>query len=387
MAQKLWEKSVQVNKDIERFTVGRDREMDLYLAKHDVVGSMAHITMLESIGLLTKEELALLLEELKNIYAAAEKGEFVIEEGVEDVHSQVELMLTRKLGDIGKKIHSGRSRNDQVLLDLKLFTRAQIKEIAEAVEQLFHVLICQSERFKDVLMPTTRLLGFDSLNYNVVYAQMGRGKMERNVAFALASIAGTISKLAFDACMFNSQNFGFVKLPDDCTTGSSIMPHKKNPDVFELTRAKCNKLQSLPQQIMMITNNLPSGYFRDLQIIKEVFLPAFQELKDCLQMTTYIMNEIKVNEHILDDDKYLLIFSVEEVNRLAREGMPFRDAYKKVGLDIEAGNFSHSKQVHHTHEGSIGNLCNDEISALMQEVVDGFNFHGMEVAEKALLGR
>ena len=429
MAQKLWEKSVQVNKDIERFTVGRDREMDLYLAKHDVVGSMAHITMLESIGLLTKEELALLLEELKNIYAAAEKGEFVIEEGVEDVHSQVELMLTRKLGDIGKKIHSGRSRNDQVLLDLKLFTRAQIKEIAEAVEQLFHVLICQSERFKDVLMPgythlqiampssfglwfgayaeslvddmlflqaafkmcnrnplgsaagygssfplnrtmTTRLLGFDSLNYNVVYAQMGRGKMERNVAFALASIAGTISKLAFDACMFNSQNFGFVKLPDDCTTGSSIMPHKKNPDVFELTRAKCNKLQSLPQQIMM-----------------EVFLPAFQELKDCLQMTTYIMNEIKVNEHILDDDKYLLIFSVEEVNRLAREGMPFRDAYKKVGLDIEAGNFSHSKQVHHTHEGSIGNLCNDEISALMQEVVDGFNFHGMEVAEKTLLGR
>jgi argininosuccinate lyase (EC 4.3.2.1) len=234
---------------------------------------------------------------------------------------------------------------------------------------------------------TTDLLGFDSMNYNVVYAQMGRGKMERNVAFALATIAGTISKLAFDACMFNSQNFGFVKLPDDCTTGSSIMPHKKNPDVFELTRAKCNKLQSLPQQIMMIANNLPSGYFRDLQIIKEVFLPAFQELKDCLQMTTYIMNEIKVNEHILDDDKYLLIFSVEEVNRLAREGMPFRDAYKKVGLDIEAGKFSHTKEVHHTHEGSIGNLCNAEISALMQQVIDGFNFCGMEKAEKALLGR
>ena len=436
MAQKLWEKSVQVNKDIERFTVGRDREMDLYLAKHDVLGSMAHITMLESIGLLTKDELSLLLAELKNIYAAAENGEFVIEEGVEDVHSQVELMLTRKLGDVGKKIHSGRSRNDQVLLDLKL----------EAVEQLFHVLIMQSERYKNVLMPgythlqiampssfglwfgayaeslvddmlflqaafkmcnrnplgsaagygssfplnrtmTTRLLGFDSLNYNVVYAQMGRGKMERNVAFALASIAGTISKLAFDACMFNSQNFGFVKLPDECTTGSSIMPHKKNPDVFELTRAKCNKLQSLPQQIMMIANNLPSGYFRDLQIIKEVFLPAFQELKDCLQMTTYIMNEIKVNEHILDDDKYLLIFSVEEVNRLAREGMPFRDAYKKVGLDIEAGKFSHGKEVHHTHEGSIGNLCNDEISGLMRKVVDGFNFETMEQAEKVLLGR
>lgn len=444
MAQKLWEKSVQVNKDIERFTVGRDREMDLYLAKHDVLGSMAHITMLESIGLLTKEELRQLLAELKEIYAMAERGEFVIEEGVEDVHSQVELMLTRNLGDIGKKIHSGRSRNDQVLLDLKLFTRAEIKEVAEAVEQLFHVLVMQSERYKDVLMPgythlqiampssfglwfgayaeslvddmmflqaafkmcnrnplgsaagygssfplnrtmTTRLLGFDSLNYNVVYAQMGRGKMERNVAFALASVAGTISKLAFDACMFNSQNFGFVKLPDDCTTGSSIMPHKKNPDVFELTRAKCNKLQSLPQQIMMIANNLPSGYFRDLQIIKEVFLPAFQELKDCLQMTTYIMNEIKVNEHILDDDKYLLIFSVEEVNRLAREGMPFRDAYKKVGLDIEAGNFSHSKEVHHTHEGSIGNLCNDEVSALMQKVVDGFNFETMQAAEKELL--
>ena len=437
---------MEVNKDIERFTVGKDREMDLYLAKHDVLGSMAHITMLESIGLLTKEELALLLTELKNIYTTAERGKFVIEEGVEDVHSQVELMLTRKLGDVGKKIHSGRSRNDQVLLDLKLFTRSQIKEIAEAVELLFDVLIRQSERYKEVLMPgythlqiampssfglwfgayaeslvddmlflqaafkmcnrnplgsaagygssfplnrtmTTRLLGFDSLNYNVVYAQMGRGKMERNVAFALASIAGTLSKLAYDACLFNSQNFGFVKLPDECTTGSSIMPHKKNPDVFELTRAKCNKIQSLPQQIMMIANNLPSGYFRDLQIIKEVFLPAFQELKECLQMTTYIMNEIKVNEHILDDDKYLYIFSVEEVNRLAREGMPFRDAYKKVGLDIEAGHFTHSKEVHHTHEGSIGNLCNDRIETLMKEVISGFNFHRMEAAEKALWGR
>jgi argininosuccinate lyase len=446
MAQKLWEKSVQVNQEIERFTVGLDREMDLYLAKHDVLGSMAHITMLESIGLLTSNELASLLEELKNIYSMAERGEFVIEEGVEDVHSQVELMLTRKLGDVGKKIHSGRSRNDQVLLDLKLFTRSQLKEIAEDVEQLFNALIQQSEHYKNVLMPgythlqiampssfglwfgayaeslvddmlflqaafklcnrnplgsaagygssfplnrtmTTELLGFDSMNYNVVYAQMGRGKMERNVAFALASIAGTISKLAFDACMFNSQNFGFVKLPDECTTGSSIMPHKKNPDVFELTRAKCNKLQSLPQQIMMIANNLPSGYFRDLQIIKEVFLPAFQELKDCLQMTTYIINKIKVNEEILNDDKYLYIFSVEEVNRLAREGMPFRDAYKKVGLDIEAGKFTHNKQVSHTHEGSIGNLCNEQITALMQQVVKGFNFSNMIAAEKALLGR
>ena len=446
MAQKLWEKSVQVNKDIERFTVGRDRELDLYLAKYDVLGSMAHITMLQSIGLLSADELRMLLAELKDIYAQAERGEFVIEEGVEDVHSQVELMLTRRLGDVGKKIHSGRSRNDQVLLDLKLFTRAEIKDVATEVERLFAELIAQSERYKDVLMPgythlqiampssfglwfgayaeslvddmlflqaafkmcnrnplgsaagygssfpldrtmTTRLLGFDSLDYNVVYAQMGRGKMERNVAFALATIAGTLSKLAFDACLFNSQNFGFVKLPDDCTTGSSIMPHKKNPDVFELTRAKCNKIQSLPQQIMMIANNLPSGYFRDLQIIKEVFLPAFQELKDCLRMTTYIISEIKVNENILDDGRYDLIFSVEEVNRLARAGMPFRDAYKKVGLDIEAGRFSHPKAVHHTHEGSIGNLCNDKIEALMQQVVDGFGFVGMEAAEKSLLGR
>lgn len=446
MVQKLWEKSVQVNEKIDTFTVGRDREMDLYLAKYDVLGSMAHITMLESIGLLEASELEVLLEELRNIYALAEKGEFVIEEGIEDVHSQVELMLTRKLGDVGKKIHSGRSRNDQVLVDLKLFTRAQLRELADEVLDLFHVLIAQSNRYKDVLMPgythlqiampssfglwfgayaeslvddmmflqaaykmcnrnplgsaagygssfpldremTTRLLGFDSMNYNVVYAQMGRGKMERNVAFAMASIAGTLSKMAFDACMFSSQNFGFVKLPDECTTGSSIMPHKKNPDVFELTRAKCNKIQALPQQIMMIMNNLPSGYFRDLQIIKEVFLPAFEELKDCLQMATYIMDKLYVNEHILDDDKYLYIFSVEEVNRLASEGMPFRDAYKKVGLDIEAGKFTHNKQVHHTHAGSIGNLCNDRIEALMDNVVKDFNFAGVLEAEKNLLKR
>lgn len=446
MAQKLWEKSVQVNEEIDRFTVGHDREMDLYLAKHDVLGSMAHITMLESIGLLTSDELAILLEELKNIYTTIEKGDFVIEDGIEDVHSQVELMLTRKLGDVGKKIHSGRSRNDQVLVDLKLFTREQIKQVAEATEDLFHVLISQSNKYKDVLMPgythlqiampssfglwfgayaesladdmlflqsaykicnrnplgsaagygssfpldremTTCLLGFDSMNYNVVYAQMGRGKMERNVAFALASIAGTVSKMAFDACMFSSQNFGFVKLPDECTTGSSIMPHKKNPDVFELTRAKCNKLQALPQQIMMIMNNLPSGYFRDLQIIKEVFLPAFSELKDCLHMAAYIMNRLKVNEHILDDDKYLYIFSVEEVNRLASAGMPFRDAYKKVGLDIEAGKFTSDKLVHHTHAGSIGCLCNDKIEELMSQAVAGFGFEKAEKAEKALLGR
>jgi len=444
MAQKLWEKNVQVDKEVETFTVGKDREMDLYLAKYDVLGSMAHITMLESIGLLAKEELTVLLAELKNIYAVADRGEFVIEEGVEDVHSQVELMLTRRLGDIGKKIHSGRSRNDQVLLDLKLYTRAQIRELVELTNGLFEVLFSQSNRYKEVLMPgythlqiampssfglwfgayaesladdlqmmqaaykvcnrnplgsaagygssfplnrqmTTDLLGFDSMDYNVVYAQMGRGKMERTVAFAMAGIAATLSKLAFDACMFNSQNFGFIKLPDQFTTGSSIMPHKKNPDVFELTRAKCNKIQGLPQQITLICNNLPSGYFRDLQIIKEVFLPAFDELKDCIRMVTHMMREVKVNDHILEDDKYALLFSVEEVNRLVLEGVPFRDAYKQVGLNIEAGKFTPNKAVSHTHEGSIGNLCNDSISALMQNIIDGFSFSKINEAEKELL--
>ena len=446
MASKLWEKNTEVNQEIEKFTVGRDRELDLYLARYDVLGSMAHITMLESIGLLGKDELPVLLEELRRIHADIEAGRFIIEEGVEDVHSQVELLLTRKLGDVGKKIHSGRSRNDQVLVDLKLFTRAQLQDIAEEVRVLFEELHAQSERYKGVLMPgythlqvampssfglwfgayaeslvddllflqaaykmtnrnplgsaagygssfplnrtlTTELLGFDSMNYNVVYAQMGRGKMERNVAFALAGIAGTLSKLAFDACLFNSQNFGFVKLPDNCTTGSSIMPHKKNPDVFELTRAKCNKIQALPQQIILIMNNLPCGYFRDLQIIKEVFLPAFEELKDCLRMAAYIINKIQVNEHILDDPKYDNMFSVEEVNRLATGGMPFRDAYKKVGLDIEAGNFTPDKRVHHTHEGSIGNLCNDKIHELMEQVWSGFNFARTREAENRLLGR
>ena len=444
MADKLWTKNVQMTSEIEKFTVGKDREMDMYLAKYDVLGSMAHITMLESIGLLTADELKILLHELGHIYESAENGQFVIEEGVEDVHSQVELMLTRKLGDVGKKIHSGRSRNDQVLVDLKLFIRDRLKEIASLVVSLFEELIAQSENYKNVLLPgythlqvampssfglwfgayaeslvddmqyllaawkmtnrnplgsaagygssfpldrqkTTDLLGFDSMDYNVVYAQMGRGKTERNVAFSMATIAGTISKLAFDACMFNSQNFGFVKLPDNCTTGSSIMPHKKNPDVFELTRAKCNKIQALPSTIMMIMNNLPSGYFRDLQIIKEVFLPAFDDLKDCLQMTAYIINRMKVNEHILDNPIYDNMFSVEEVNRLAREGTPFRDAYKKVGLDIEAGNFTPDKNIHHTHEGSIGNLCNDKISRLMDEVVAGFNFSRMETAVDSLL--
>jgi len=444
MASKLWEKDFEINSEIERFTVGRDREMDLYLAPYDVLGSMAHITMLESIGLLTSEELKLLLGALREIYDLCQRGEFVIEEGVEDVHSQVELMLTRRLGDMGKKIHSGRSRNDQVLVDLKLFTRKQLKDVAEAVKDLFEQLIAKSEQYKEVLMPgythlqvampssfglwfgayaesladdmlflqaayrmtnrnplgsaagygssfpldrsmTTRLLGFDSMDYNVVYAQMGRGKMERNVAFAMATIAGTVAKMAFDACLFNSQNFSFVRLPKECTTGSSIMPHKKNPDVFELIRAKCNKLQALPQQVTLIMNNLPCGYFRDLQIIKEVFLPAFEELNDCLQMAAYIINRIEVNEHILDNPLYDPIFSVEEVNRLAAAGMPFRDAYKKVGLDIEAGRFVPDKQIHHTHEGSIGNLCNDHIAQMMQQTLDGFHFERMTEAEKALL--
>lgn len=440
---KLWDKGFSTAQEIERFTVGRDREMDLYLAESDVMGSMAHITMLESIGLLTSDELKTLLHELRAIRKEILEGQFTIEEGVEDVHSQIELMLTRRLGDMGKKIHSGRSRNDQVLVDLKLFTRRQLQLVAEDVRTLFGELQAQSERYKQVLMPgythlqvampssfglwfgayaeslvddmmflqaafrmanrnplgsaagygssfplnrtmTTQLLGFESMDYNVVYAQMGRGKMERNVAFALASVAGTLSKLAFDACLFNSQNFAFVKLPDECTTGSSIMPHKKNPDVFELTRAKCNKIQALPQQIMLIMNNLPSGYFRDLQIIKEVFLPCFQELRDCLSMVTYIIQRIKVNEHILDDPRYDLMFSVEEVNRLATEGMPFRDAYKKVGMDIQAGHFKPHKEVHHTHEGSIGNLCNEEIRALMDEVWNGFHFEQIEEAERQL---
>ena len=446
MAQKLWEKNFEVNAEIERFTVGRDREMDLYLAKYDVLGSMAHITMLESIGLLGKDELPLLLAELRNIYQQAEKGEFVIEDGIEDVHSQVELMLTRKLGDMGKKIHSGRSRNDQVLVDLKLFTRQELRETVESVKLLFDELIAKSEQYKNVLMPgythlqiampssfglwfgayaesltddmlflqaaykmtnrnplgsaagygssfplnrqmTTDLLGFESMDYNVVYAQMGRGKMERNVAFALATVAGTLAKMAFDACLFNSQNFSFIKLPKECTTGSSIMPHKKNPDVFELIRAKANKIQSLPQQVMLIMNNLPVGYFRDLQIIKEVFLPAFGELKDCLQMAAYIINKMSVNEHILDNPMYDPMFSVEEVNRLAAHGTPFRDAYKQVGLEIEEGTFKADRHIHHTHEGSIGNLCNDKIQQLMQQNLDGFGFLRVEEAEKKLLAR
>ncbi|MBR4782750.1 MAG: argininosuccinate lyase [Bacteroidaceae bacterium] len=445
MANKLWEKSVEVNKEIDYFTVGKDRELDLCLAKYDVMGSMAHITMLESIGLLSKDELAKLLDEMRKIYKLAEDGEFKIENDVEDVHSQVELMLTRRLGDIGKKIHSGRSRNDQVLVDLKLFTRDRMMHIVEKVKTLFDELQKQSERYKGVLMPgythmqvampssfglwfgayaesltddmlflqaaykmanrnplgsaagygssfplnrtmTTELLGFNSMNYNVVYAQMGRGKTERNVASALAGVAGTLAKMAYDACLFNSQNFGFVRLPAECTTGSSIMPHKKNPDVFEVMRAKCNKLQGLPAQILLIMNNLPSGYFRDLQVIKELFVPAFSELEDCLDMAAYIVNRMEVNEHILDDQRYDAMFSVEEVNRRVVKGIPFRDAYKQVGLEIEAGNFVPDKKINHTHEGSIGNLCTTEVGALMKQIISGFGFDKTLAAERKLIG-
>lgn len=446
MALKLWEKNVKVDHDVETYTVGRDREMDLYLAPFDILGSIAHITMLETIGLLTADELSILTKELRDIYAIAERGEFVIEDGIEDVHSQVELMLTRRLGDVGKKIHSGRSRNDQVLVDLKLFIRSRIEELTKAVERLFNTLIEQSDRYRDIIMPgythlqvampssfglwfgayaesladdltvlraayeianrnplgsaagygssfplnremTTKLLGFESMAYNVVYAQMGRGKTERIVSQAIAGIAATISKLAFDACMFNSQNFGFIKLPDEYTTGSSIMPHKKNPDVFELTRAKCNKLQALPYEITLITNNLPSGYFRDLQLIKENFLPAFDSIISVLDMVNAMLSQIKVNTRIIEDKRYALMFSVEEVNRLAREGIPFRDAYKQVGLAIERGEFTPSATLNHTHEGSIGNLCNDRIKAMFEHTLSQFDFSVYHTAFNNLLGR
>jgi len=436
---KLWQKNSQVDQAVEKFTVGKDREMDLYLAKADVLGSIAHITMLESIGLLTSEELQKLTAELRNIYLLTDSGQFIIEEGVEDVHSQVELMLTRALGDVGKKIHSGRSRNDQVLLDIKLFTRDAIQDLVKKVSELIDVLIAQSNQYKDILLPgythlqvampssfglwfgayaesltddlqlllaaykvcnrnplgsaagygssfplnrqmTTDLLGFDSMNYNVVYAQMGRGKLERTVGFALAGIAATLSKLAYDACLYNSQNFGFIKLPDEFTTGSSIMPHKKNPDVFELTRAKCNLIQSIPQQITLITNNLPSGYFRDLQITKEVFLPAFGELSDCIDLVSLMMQSVTVKENILEEEKYALLFSVEKVNELVLQGVPFRDAYKQIGLEIEAGNFTPDKQVNHTHEGSIGNLCNDKIKELKENIIQDFVFERVNQA-------
>jgi len=441
---KLWDKGTAVNELIEKFTVGKDRELDLYLAKYDVLGSIAHAKMLKSINLLTENELADLQTELVNIYHVIETGQFQIEDGVEDVHSQVELMLTQKLGDTGKKIHSGRSRNDQVLLDLKLFTRSEIQKLVGSVSELFDKLMAKAEANKQTLMPgythlqvampssfglwfsayaeslvddlvllqaaykitnqnplgsaagygssfpldrqmTTDLLGFESMNYNVIYAQMGRGKMEKAVAFALSSIAATISKFAFDVCLFMSQNFGFVALPDELTTGSSIMPHKKNPDVFELVRSHCNKIQAIPYQISLMTNNLPSGYFRDLQILKEVFLPSFQELQDCISIAGFAIDQMRVAANLLADDRYKYVFSVEDVNKLVQQGVPFRDAYKKVGGQINSGTYEPSREIHHTHAGSLGNLCLEQISGKMDTVVEGYEFQQIETAYASLL--
>lgn len=441
---KLWQKGIDVNKKIEEFTVGRDRELDLMLASYDVLGSLAHCAMLAKIGLLTEDELEEIRIELKLIYAGIEKGDFIIEEGIEDVHSQIELMLTQKIGDTGKKIHSARSRNDQVLVDLKLFSRAGILAVVDGVEKLFNTLITLSNTHKDKLLPgythlqvampssfglwfgayaeslsddllilqsafrianqnplgsaagygssfpidrqmTTDLLGFERMNYNVVYAQMGRGKMERIVASALASVAATLSRMAYDACLFMSQNFGFISLPEELTTGSSIMPHKKNPDVFELLRAKCNKLQALPQEIGMVANNLPSGYFRDMQIIKESFLESFDTLLDCLGIANFAMENISVKDGLLEDEKYKYVYSVEEVNREVLKGVPFREAYKLVGHKINQGDFDPDKNLEHTHEGSLGNLCNEKISNKFQEILAGFQKEKVLEAEKKLL--
>lgn len=441
---KLWDKGTPVNKAIEEFTIGNDRELDVHLATHDILGSMAHVTMLGSVGLIEKEELPVLLKELKKLYKIAATGDFKIADGIEDVHSQVEFLLTQTLGGLGKKIHSGRSRNDQVLLDLKLFTRDAIQEIAESTSELIDILLKRAEENKDILMPgythlqvampssfglwfsayaesfcddlellqsaykitnqnplgsaagygssfplnrqmTTDLLGFENMNYNVVYAQMGRGKVEKIVSFALANLAATLSKLAYDVCLFMSQNFNFVSLPPEFTTGSSIMPHKKNPDVFELTRARCNKLQGVPTQISLIINNLPSGYFRDLQMVKEVFLPSFKELNDCLNIAGLALKNMRVNKNILDDDKYNYLFSVEEVNKLVLQGIPFRDAYRQIGNQIENETFKPEKNVNHTHEGSIGNLCLESISKKKENTLKGFNFLKPEQAKLQLL--
>jgi argininosuccinate lyase len=441
---KLWQKDKNVNKEIEKFTVGKDRELDMHLAEFDIQGSLAHIEMLESIQLLAKEELPVLQKELKNIYKEIKEGKFKIEDGVEDVHSQVEMLLTQRLGDVGKKIHSGRSRNDQVLLDLKLFTRSAIKETVQNTKQLFDLLILQSEKYKDHLLPgythlqiampssfglwfgayaesladdmqmmlaaykianknplgsaagygssfplnrtmTTELLGFDQMNYNVVYAQMGRGKTEKNVSAALSSIASTLAKMSMDVCLYMNQNFGFISFPEELTTGSSIMPHKKNPDVFELIRAKCNKIQSLPNEISLMTNNLPSGYHRDLQIIKESFIPAFDELNSCLVIMEFALQSIVIKEQILGDQKYKYLFSVEVVNQMVRDGVPFREAYKKVGKLIEGNEFEAPDQINHTHEGSIGNLHNDSITKEMESILKEFKFEKFEAKIKKLL--
>ena len=430
--KKLWQKNTLSREDIGKFTVGQDRELDLLLAKHDVVGSLAHIKMLESIGLLEEGELTVLSKELNKILADIKDGSFVIEEGVEDVHSQVELLLTNRVGDVGKKIHSGRSRNDQVLLDLKLYMREQILEIVQSIGGLFDLLIKLSNEHKNVLLPgythlqvampssfglwfgayaeslvddlnvlksafdivnrnplgsaagygssfplnrqmTTDSMNFESMNYNVVYAQMGRGKAEKVVANALGVISDTLSKLSMDACLYMGQNHGFISFPEEFTTGSSIMPHKKNPDVFELIRAKCNKIKALPNEISLITTNLPSGYHRDLQIIKESFMPAMNTMKDCIEMMVLMLQNIQVSKDILEDDKYNYLFSVELVNQLVLEGMPFRDAYVEVGRRIENNEFEPPEKVNHTHEGSIGNLMNDEIQGRMEKLLSEFD--------------
>ena len=441
---KLWQKDKASLQEVEKFTVGNDREMDMYLAAFDVLGSLAHIEMLESVGLLTKEELTQLQIELKSIYKQIENGEFTLQDDVEDIHSQIELLLTQKLGDVGKKIHSARSRNDQVLVDVKLFLRNELEELVKSIQPLFELLQTQSEKYKTDLLPgythlqlampssfglwfgayaeslvddvitlkaaydvvnknplgsaagygssfpinralTTKLLGFADLNYNVVYAQMGRGKAERVVAQSLANVASTLSKLSMDACLFLNQNFGFVSFPAELTTGSSIMPHKKNPDVFELIRSHCNRIAALPNEITMMTTNLPSGYHRDLQLLKEHLFPAFKTLKDCIEMAGLMLSKIEVKKDILADEKYKYLFSVEEVNKLVNDGIPFRDAYKKVGLDIEAGKFTYNTSVNHTHEGSIGNLCTAEIKKQMEKVVDSFPFEKVNTALAALI--
>lgn len=441
---KLWQKNTSVSGAVEQFTVGKDPEFDLLLAPFDTLGSMAHVKMLAMVGLLTRSEADAVIEELKNIYTLCKEGSFVIEAGVEDVHSQVELLLTRKLGDAGKKIHSARSRNDQVLVDVKLYLRHEIEMLVQAAEPFFQLLIRQSEQFKQYLLPgythlqlampssfglwfgayaeslvddmttlqaafkvvnknplgsaagygssfpinrtlTTQLLGFADLNYNVVYAQMGRGKAERITAMALANLADTLARLSMDACLYLNQNFDFISFPAELTTGSSIMPHKKNPDVFELIRSHCNRIKALPNEIMLMTANLPSGYHRDLQLLKEHLFPAFQTLKDCIQMAMLMLDNIRVKENILADEKYKYAFSVEEVNKLVLSGVPFRDAYKQIGMDIEEGKFTYSTALNHVHEGSIGNLCNDKITGMMREAIDGFGFEKVHRAVDTLI--
>ena len=441
---KLWQKDTSALQEVEAFTVGNDRDMDLYLAPFDVLGSMAHIRMLSKVGLLTPQEQKALSEGLKGIYDDIKAGRFQLEADVEDVHSQVELLLTRRLGDAGKKIHSGRSRNDQVMVDVKLYLRAEIEALVEQTHSFFEQLLALSEQFKDHYMPgythlqiampssfglwfgayaeslvddmillhaayrivnknplgsaagygssfpldrsmTTRLLGFDALNYNVVYAQMGRGKTERIVAQALSAVGATLSKMAMDVCLFMNQNFGFIRFPDELTTGSSIMPHKKNPDVFELIRSHGNRLQALPNELAMMTTNLPSGYHRDLQLLKENLFPAFGHLKDCLSMATLMFDHIVIHQDILADEKYRYLFSVEEVNKLVLQGVPFRDAYKQVGRAIAEGTFTYSPEIHHTHEGSIGNLCTEQIREMMQSVVRQFDFNTVHAAIAGLL--